>query len=132
MILDTIKNIFRARKRAKALVKASIMLQKAIDEADRKYQKTGHRYYVVYDPDKKDLAAITYDLYMLKTDSYIYLRRRGRFATPLKREELKQRCFYYTPSKNVPHRACPKEIRQKKMLLWQKFYELKIHGKAVR
>lgn len=129
MILQAIKNIIKARKRAKVLLQSSIMLQKAIDEADRKYKKKGHRYYVVYDPNKKALVPITYDIYLYRTDSYIYLRRRGQFANPLTREELKQKCFYYTPSKNFPDRSCPPDVREKKMLIWQKFYELKVHNK---
>lgn len=129
MILQAIKNIIKARKRAKVLLQSSIMLQKAIDEADRKYKKKGHRYYVVYDPNKKALVSITYDIYLYRTDSYIYLRRRGQFANPLTREELKQKCFYYTPSKNFPDRSCPPDVREKKMLIWQKFYELKVHNK---
>jgi hypothetical protein len=127
MILKAIKNLFKGRSKAKALFEASVMLQKAIDEAEAKYKKTGHRYFVVYDPNSNKLVPITYDLYIYKTDSYIYLRRRGKFAKPLTREELKQRCFYYTASKNFRDRICPKQEKERRMLLWQKFYEMKIY-----
>lgn len=126
MIIKAIKNLIKNRKRARILLEASIILQKAIDEAERKYRKTGHRYYLVWDPNKRQLVPITYDLYIFKTDSYIYLRRRGKFATPLTRNQLKEKCFYYTASKNVPHKTCPKDEREKKMLIWQKFYELRV------
>lgn len=115
--------------KAEALLKSSVMLQKAIDEAERKYQKKGHRYYVIYDPNKKKLTAITYDIYYLRTDSYIYLRRRGRFGKPLSRNELKTKCFYYTPSKNVPDRRCTGEDKKRRLLLWQRYYSLCLYKK---
>lgn len=126
MIIKAIKNLIKNRKKAKLLLEASIMLQKAIDEAERKYRKTGHRYYLVWNPNTRQLVPITYDLYQFKTDSYIYLRKRGQFATPMTRNQLKEKCFYYTASKNYPDRTCPKDQREKKMLIWQKFYELRV------
>lgn len=126
MIIKAIKNLIKNRKRAKLLLEASIMLQKAIDEAEKKYRKTGHRYYLVWDPNKRQLVPITYDLYIFKTDSYIYLRRRGQLATPMTRNQLKEKCFYYTASKNCPDRTCPKDRQEEKMLIWQKFYELRV------
>lgn len=129
MILKAIRNLFKQKKSAGILLRASVMMQRAIDEAEGLYQKTGHRYYVIYDPAQKKLIPITYDLYLGKSDSYIYLRRRGRFGDPLKREELKQRCFYYTPSKNVPDRRCIGKEKEEKLLRWQRYYSFYLHGR---
>ncbi len=121
-ILKALKNLVIKGNRM-PLIKASILLQKAIDEAEKKYKRTGHRYYIVYDPDQKKLIPITYDLYRNHLDSYIYLRRRGRMKNPLTREELKAKCFYYTPSKNTPDwkRSRGKEYEEK-VKIWQRYY----------
>ena len=129
MILKALKNILRKRKSAGVLLKASIMYKKAIDEAESNYQRDGHRYYVIYDPTQKKLIALTYDIYMNRGDSYIYLRRRGRFGNPMKRNELKERCFYYTPSKNAPSRRCTGDEYNEKLLRWQRYYSLCLHDK---
>lgn len=122
MILEALKTLFFKRNSGKALLKASIMLKQAIDEAEKKYKKNGHRYYVIYDPIQKKLISITYDLYDYRTDSYIYLKRRGRFLKSMSRNEIKEKCFYYTPSKNVPNKRCEGSDYQERLLKWQRYY----------
>lgn len=129
MILRAIRNLFKQKKSGVALLKASVLLQRAIDEAETMYRKDGHRYHVIYDPMQRKLIPLTYDFYIGKADSYIYLRRRGRFGSPLSRREFKERCFYYTPSKNVPCRWCSGEEYREKMLRWQRYYSLCLHGR---
>ena len=87
-------------KRFMKLSEISVKYQKAIDEAEEKHKRDGHRYYVIYDPQQKKLISITYDFYKYRTDSYIYLRRRGRFGNPVTRNQLKSACYYYTGSRN--------------------------------
>lgn len=128
-IVKSFGKLMAKRRKAIALLKASIMLQKGIEKAEKKYKTTGHRYYLIYDPNKNELVPITYDIYILRTDSYIYLRRRGKMPHPLTRRELKERCFYYTPSKNVPDRRSTGEEQKQKMLKWQKYYSMFIYGR---
>lgn len=97
--ISFIKNVLNPVK-ATRLARTSVQFQKAIDEAESKFRKDGHRYYVIFDPKAGKLISITYDLYKLRYDSYIYLRRRGRFGNPVSRNDLKRGCYYYTPSKN--------------------------------
>lgn len=98
--LKQIINAIINPKRFMKLSEVSVKYQKAIDEAESKHKKDGHRYYVIFDPFQKKLISITYDFYKYRTDSYIYLRRRGRFGNPVTRNQLKSACYYYTASRN--------------------------------
>lgn len=102
-------------------MKATVMWQKAKEEAEEKRKMDGHRYFVIYDAGQKKLICITYDIYRERGDSYKYLRLRGRFKKPLKREELKALCFYYTTSQWTT-KAISQEEEREKLLEWQKYY----------
>lgn len=78
----------------------SIRYQRAIDEAERKRAEDGHRYYVLWDPIQRRLISLTYDYYNGRSDSYAYLRRRGRFKDPLRRDDFRDACYYFTGSRN--------------------------------
>lgn len=129
LLLKAIKNLFTQRRSARVLLRASILYRQAVDEAEEAYRRTGHRYYVVYDPMQRKLIPLTYDFYAGHADSYVYLRRRGRFGNPLTRKELKEKCFYYTPSRNFPSRRCAADERRKKLLRWQRYYSLCLDGR---
>lgn len=115
--VQTVKNAGKMRK----MMKASEMWVKAKEEAEEKRQMDGHRYFVIYDAGQKKLICITYDIYKSRGDSYQYLRHRGRFKRPLKREELKALCFYYTTSKWTPKKISEEEEKEK-LVEWQKYY----------
>ena len=102
-------------------MKATVMWQKAKEEAEEKRKMDGHRYFVIYDAGQKKLICITYDIYRERGDSYKYLRLRGRFKRPLKREELKALCFYYTTSQ-WPTKTISQEEEREKLVEWQKYY----------
>ena len=89
MFLKALRNLFRQRGSANVLLRASILYKKAADEAEENYRKTGHRYFVIYDPAQRKLITLTYDLYRYRPDSYVYLTRRGRFPYSLTRNEFK-------------------------------------------
>ena len=78
----------------------SIRYQRAIDEAERKRSEDGRRYYVLWDPIQRRLISLTYDYYKGRSDSYAYLRRRGRFKDPLRRDDFRDACYYFTGSRN--------------------------------
>lgn len=122
-IWKAVRNLIKKKESGRMLLRASVLYKKAIDEAESQFRKTGHRYYVVYDPTQKKLIPLTYDLYVMKPDSYVYLRRRGRFCRALTRNEFKEKCFYYTPSKNTTRRCIGAE-RREKLLKWQRYYSL--------
>ena len=116
-VMNAVMNPVKSRK----VMKATVMWQKAKEEAEEKRKMDGHRYFVIYDAVQKKLICITYDFYRERGDSYKYLRLRGRFKRPLKREELKALCFYYTTSKWTPKPIGQEEEREK-LVEWQKYY----------
>lgn len=77
----------------------SFRYEKAKLEANKKNAQDGRRYFVVWDPMLKRLISLTYDKYKGRTDSYKYLRIRGRFKRPMSREQFKDACYYFTGSK---------------------------------
>ena len=107
------------------MMEATVMWQRAMEEAEENRSKDGHRYFVIYDACQEKLISITYDIYRNRGDSYQYLRQRGRFKRPLRREELKELCFYYTTSQWTSN-ACTGEELKGKLIEWQKYY-LKLH-----
>lgn len=116
-VMNAVMNPVKSRK----MMKATVMWQKAKEEAEEKRKMDGHRYFVIYDAVQKKLICITYDIYRERGDSYKYLRLRGRFKKPLKREELKALCFYYTTSQWTT-KAISQEEEREKLLEWQKYY----------
>lgn len=120
-IVKGVKNAIMNPKKSKKMMEATIMWQKAKDEAEEKRKLDGHRYFVIYDAGQKKLICITYDIYRSRGDSYQYLRQRGAFKRPLRREELKSLCFYYTTSKWTSH-GCTEEEQKEKLMEWQRYY----------
>lgn len=120
-IVNGVKNAVMNPVRSRKMMKATVMWQKAKEEAEEKRKMDGHRYFVIYDAGQKKLISITYDIYRERGDSYKYLRLRGRFKKPLKREELKALCFYYTTSQWTVKPISQEEEREK-LVEWQKFY----------
>lgn len=116
-VMNAVTNPVKSRK----MMKATVMWQKAKEEAEEKRKMDGHRYFVIYDAGQKKLICITYDIYRERGDSYKYLRLRGRFKRPLKREELKALCFYYTTSQWTTKPISQEEEREK-LVEWQKYY----------
>ena len=116
-VMNAVMNPVKSRK----MMKATVMWQKAKEEAEEKRKTDGHRYFVIYDAGQKKLICITYDIYRERGDSYKYLRLRGRFKRPLKREELKALCFYYTTSQWTTKPISQEEEREK-LVEWQKYY----------
>ena len=78
-VMNAVMNPVKSRK----MMKATVMWQKAKEEAEEKRKMDGHRYFVIYDAGQKKLICITYDIYRERGDSYKYLRLRGRFKRPL-------------------------------------------------
>ena len=116
-VMNAVMNPVKSRK----MMKATVMWQKAKEEAEEKRKMDGHRYFVIYDAGQKKLICITYGIYRERGDSYKYLRLRGRFKRPLKREELKALCFYYTTSQWTTKPISQEEEREK-LVEWQKYY----------
>ena len=116
-VMNAVMNPVKSRK----MMKATVMWQKAKEEAEEKRKMDGHRYFVIYDAGQKKLICITYDIYRERGDSYKYLRLRGRFKRTLKREELKALCFYYTTSQWTTKTISQEEEREK-LVEWQKYY----------
>ena len=116
-VMNAVMNPVKSRK----MMKATVMWQKAKEEAEEKRKMDGHRYFVIYDAVQKKLICITYDIYRERGDSYKYLRLRGRFKKPLKREELKALCFYYTTSQWTT-KPISQEEEHEKLVEWQKYY----------
>ena len=120
-LLNGVKNAFLNPRKSQLMMKATVMWQKAKEEAEEMRKKDGHRYFVIYDAGQKKLICITYDIYHSRGDSYQYLRQRGRFKQPLTREELKELCFYYTTSQWIKH-SCEGKEQKDKLLEWQRYY----------
>ena len=120
-IVNGVKNAVMNPVKSRKMMKATVMWQKAKEEAEEKRKMDGHRYFVVYDAGQKKLICITYDMYRERGDSYKYLRLRGRFKKPLKREELKALCFYYTTSQWTTKPISQEEEREK-LVEWQKYF----------
>ena len=97
-ILTPLKGFFRFISRP-GLVPAAWVLCKAIREARRKSGATGHRFFAIWSPERRRLVTLTYDAYPGRTDSYAFLRRRGKF-TPLSRKQFRAGSFFYTASRN--------------------------------
>lgn len=120
-LVDGVKNTLLNPRKSRLMMKATVMWQKAKEEAEEMRKKDGHRYFVIYDAAQKKLICITYDIYQNRGDSYQYLRQRGRFKQPLTREELKELCFYYTTSQWTK-RTCEGDEQKDKLLEWQRYY----------
>jgi len=120
-ILKGVKNALMNPRKSRIMLESSKMWVKAKEEAEELRKRDGHRYFVVYDISQDKLISITYDLYKNRGDSYKYLRLRGRFKTPIKREHLKGLCFYYTGSK-WGAKACTGAEEAEKMKEWQQYY----------
>ena len=72
LFLKAIKSLVRKRRIA-SLWKSSLLLKKAIEEAEEKNKQDGRRYFVIWDPAQQKLISITYDYYKDRWDSYKYL-----------------------------------------------------------
>lgn len=120
-IFKGMKNVILHPMRAKKMYAASSMWKKAVEEAEEKRKQDGHRYFVIWDQRQQKLISITYDIYRSRGDSYQYLRIRGAFRRPLRREELKKYSFYYTSSQWRAKSCTPEEAKEK-MILWQQMY----------
>ena len=125
-IISGIGNMILNPGKSKRMMEATVMWQKAKEEAEELRKRDGHRYFVIYDAVQKKLICITYDIYRNRGDSYQYLRQRGRFKRPLRREELKELCFYYTTSQWTTNR-CTEQEEQEKLVEWQRYW-LKINA----
>lgn len=117
-IIKAAGNICRSLGHAAVLWNASVMLGRAIEDAEDKYRKDGHRYFIIWDPAQRSLISITYDAYKGRADSYQYLARRGRFPVRFSRDELKELCFHYTASRNGAP-SCSDAEKKEKLLEWQ-------------
>lgn len=124
-LANGVKNAVMNPKKSKKMMEATVMWQRAMEEAKEMRSKDGHRYFVIYDAAQEKLISITYDIYRNRGDSYQYLRQRGRFKRPLRREELKELCFYYTTSQWTSNECAGTELKEK-LIEWQKYY-LKLH-----
>lgn len=124
-IAKGVKNTLLNPKKSKKMMQATIMWKHAKEEADKMRSQDGHRYFVIYDVIQDKLICITYDIYKNRGDSYQYLRQRGRFKRPLRREELKELCFYYTTSQWTSS-GCTGDVAKEKLIEWQKYY-MKVH-----
>ena len=124
-IVNGVKNAILNPKKSKRMMEATVMWQKAKEEAEEMRKKDGHRYFVIYDAAQQKLICITYDIYRNRGDSYQYLRQRGAFKRPLRREELKELCFYYTTSQWTSN-GCTELEQKEKLVEWQRYY-LRIH-----
>lgn len=120
LFFKTVKSLVRKRRIA-SLWKSSLLLKRAVEEAEKKSKQDGRRYFVIWDPAQQKLISITYDYYKGRWDSYKYLFRRGRFRARMDRGQLKEMCFYYTKSRNGSP-SCPEEERKEKMIEWQNYY----------
>ena len=116
-----LKNVILNPKKSVKMWRATVMWKRAVAEADKKRSMDGHRYFVIWDAAQHKLISITYDIYKGRGDSDQYLRARGTFKRPLRREELKELCFYYTGSQ-WRAKGCSAEVREEKLIEWQKFY----------
>jgi hypothetical protein len=125
MEIKMFKRLASKLNRTVWLWRACRVYQQGAREAERKHAKDKHRYYCVYDPGQGHLVAITYEMHKGRGDSYKYLVQRGRWKNRLSVEEMKQCCFYYTPSKWTRRRMTPAEAEEKKREFLR--YYLKIH-----
>jgi hypothetical protein len=141
-----VKKLFglAAIRNAILLWRASKMYLKAVDEAERKYRKDKLRYFVIWDPTRRSLIPLTYELhneeggrraymrkhpmssyrdylYSCRSDSYKSLVLRGRFKNRLDYNEFKSAAFYYTPSRKSEERCHGDDLEQRKQE-WMKFY----------
>lgn len=130
LFLKAVKSLVQKRRIA-SLWKSSLLLKKAIEEAEEKNKQDGRRYFVIWDPAQQKLISITYDYYKDRWDSYKYLLHRGRFRMRMNRGQLKEMCFYYTKSKNgLP--SCQDEERKEKMIEWQNYYHRLLVSDRIR
>lgn len=102
------------------LLPATYEYNRARQEALRKYRRTGHRYYNVWDPNGRRLVPITFEGYRGDGDSFQHLRHRGVFS-PMSRRELKDGSFYFTPSRNGA-REMEDDVRKQKIDLLRRRY----------
>lgn len=130
LFLKAIKSLVQKRRIA-SLWKSSLLLKKAIEEAEEKNKQDGRRYFVIWDPAQQKLISITYDYYKDRWDSYKYLFHRGRFRMRMNRGQLKEMCFYYTKSKNGSP-SCQDEERKEKMIEWQNYYHRLLVSDRIR
>jgi hypothetical protein len=119
-ITDLLKH-WKRLGRILQLWKACRIYQEGVREADRKHAKDKHRYYMIWDSAQRRMVSLTYDYYDRRSDSYLYMVRRGRWKNRLTREEMKEGCFYYTPSKWT-RRAMPPEKRETAKKEWLRYY----------
>lgn len=60
LFLKAVKSLVQKRRIA-SLWKSSLLLKKAIEEAEEKNKQDGRRYFVIWDPAQQKLISITYD-----------------------------------------------------------------------
>lgn len=95
LFLKAVKSLVQKRRIA-SLWKSSLLLKKAIEEAEEKNKQDGRRYFVIWDPAQQKLISITYDYYKDRWDSYKYLLHRGRFRMRMNRGQLKEIIYVFT------------------------------------
>ena len=67
LFLKAVKSLVQKRRIA-SLWKSSLLLKKAIEEAEEKNKQDGRRYFVIWDPAQQKLISITYDYYKDRWD----------------------------------------------------------------
>lgn len=80
------------------LIRASIIYQHGIMRARELRRKTGKRFYLIMDPSTRTLIPLSYYAIPGRTDSYQYLRLRGKFD-PLSPSAFKDGALFWTDSR---------------------------------
>lgn len=121
-IIAMLKKIFSfLRSIISGLVPASWEFQRAIRLARRKYAKTGHRFFLIWNPDNRRLEALSYEALPGRMDSYIALRHRGRFS-PLTRRQFQEGAFFFTASRNGAPEMDQARVYQRLEVLRSRYY----------
>lgn len=92
------------------LIRAAIIYQMGVRKAEKLYNKTGYRFYLIWDPQCRMLRPLTYHFHTGRRDSYKLLRQHGKFI-PMNEKKFCEGSFYYTPSRNGAKRMDDKSQR---------------------
>ena len=105
----------------RTILYCAAMIWNAKYRADKMFKQHKKRFYAIYSPQYKRMFILSYDT---GVESYRYLYHRGLFdGTLMSPSELKEKCCYFSASKNSSE--CSKKELLDKIKIFSEYYTLK-------
>ncbi|MBR1654855.1 MAG: hypothetical protein IJ698_00330 [Prevotella sp.] len=111
-------------------MKAVRMWKKGVKACDKRYKEVGGpRFYLFFDYNRKDWVPMTLEPNIMNYPAYRTLKIMGKIRSRRlcsQPEDMKNSCYYYTPSKHGAKGLITPEEKAEKLQQWIDYYLLRI------